>query len=105
MQAGLLNEKIELYRFIKVKNEYGELVTQTEKVRDCRAKVSHLSGSRTVRAEEIQYPYTKQFVVRIHIDIDENMWIKWRGKFYRVLSIDPNRELQQKTIIAEIVNE
>lgn len=105
MWAGFLNEKIELYKFVKVKNEYGELVTQTEKVRDCRAKVSHLSGSRTVRAEEIQYPYTKSFTIRIHIYIDENMWIKWKNHFYKVMSIDPNRELQQKTIIAEIVNE
>lgn len=105
MFSGVLNEKIELYRFIKVKNEYGELVTQTEKVRDCRAKVSHLSGSRTVRADEIQYPYVKQFVIRIHINIDENMWIKWDNHFYRITSIDRNRGLQQTTIIAEIVNE
>lgn len=105
MWAGFLNEKIEIYRFTKEKNAYGELIVRSEKVRDSRAKVSHLSGSRTVRAEEIQFPYNKQFVVRFGVNIDEDMQIKWRGHFYRILSIDPNRELQQKTIICEIVNE
>ena len=105
MYAGLLNEKIEIWRFIKEQNEYGELVTKSEKVRDSRAKVVHLSGSRILRNNEIQYPYSKEFVLRIHEPIDENMMIKWQEHFYRVLSIDRDREKQQTVVITEIVNE
>lgn len=103
--AGLFNEVIEIWRFTKTQNEYGELVTVTEKVRDSRAKVVHLSGSRSVRNNEIQYPYSKEFVLRIHEPIDENMMIKWHCHFYRVLSIDRDREKQQTVVITEIVNE
>lgn len=103
--AGLFNEPIEIWRFTKSKNEYGEEVVDSEKVRDSRAKVTHLSGSRTLRNNEIQYPYNKQFVLRIHEPIDENMMIKWEGHFYRVMSIDKDRQMQQQIIICEIVNE
>lgn len=103
--AGLFNEKIEIWKFIKEQNDYGEQVTKSEKVRDSRAKVQHLSGSRTLKNNEIQYPYNKSFVLRIHEPIDENMWIRWEGNFYRVLSIDKDRQMQQQTIICEIVNE
>lgn len=105
MWAGQLNEKIEIWRFNKVPNEYGEQVTVQEKVRDSRAKVTHLSGSRTMRNDEIQYPYNKQFILRIHEPIDEDMLIKWNKKMYRILSIDRNREMQWQNIIAEIINE
>lgn len=105
MYAGLLNEAIEIWRYTKTQNEYGELVTTTEKVRDSRAKVIHLSGSRTLRNNEIQYPYSKEFVLRIHEPINEDMMIKWQGHFYRVLSIDRDREKQQTVVITEIVNE
>lgn len=105
MWAGTLNEVIEIYRYDKLPNEYGETVVVKTKVRDCRAKVAHLSGSRVMRNDEIMYPYSKQFIIRIHEDIDEDMLIKWKGHFYRVLSIDADREKQWKNIITEIVNE
>ena len=103
--AGSFNEPIEIWRFIKEQNEYGELVTKSEKVRDSRAKVQHLSGSRTLRNNEIIYPYSKSFVLRIHECIDENMMIKWYDHFYRILSIDRDRELQHQVIVCEVVNE
>lgn len=98
-------QQIEIWRFIKTKNAYGEEIVTSEKVRDTRAKVAHLSGSRTLKNNEIQYPYNKQFVLRIHEQIDEDMLIKWEGHFYRVLSIDRNRDLQQTTCVCEVVNE
>ena len=103
--AGQFNEKIEVWKLDRVPNGFGETVVVETHVRDTRAKVTHLSGSRTIRNEEIMYPYSKQFIVRIFEDIDEDMLIVWKGKKYRILSIDTDRERQWKNILTEIVNE
>ena len=105
MFAGLLNEKIEVLKYIKTKNEYGEMVDTLNKEYECRAKVIHTSGSRQVLNSEIQYPYNKQFVIRIHVPIHEDNLIRWQGKLYRILSIDRDRQMQQTVIQTEVVNE
>lgn len=103
--AGLFNEPIEVYKFFTQKNDYGEEVTYREKVFSTRAKVGHISGSRTVINNEIQTPYVKNFVCRIYVPVFDDSFIKYEGKFYRVISIDTNKDLQQKVVIGEIVNE
>lgn len=103
--AGLFNEQVEIYKFFTIKNKYGEEVTDREKVFSTRAKVGHIGGSRTVINNEIQTPYMKNFVVRIYVPVFDDSYIKYKDKFYRVVSIDENREMQQKVIIAELVNE
>lgn len=103
--AGLFNEKIEIFRETKSQNDFGELVSSWTKQFSTMAKVSHMSGSRSVINQEIQYPYEKQFVVRMHVPILDDDRIFYNGKFYFVRSIDPDRTLWQKIIVAEIVNE
>lgn len=105
MFAGILNEKIEVYTLQKVKDEFGQEVTTPLLAHTYRAGVSHNSTSRTVINSEIQYPYTKFFICRIYADITENDWIKYDDKFYRILSIEENRALQNKRIDVEVVNE
>lgn len=103
--AGLFNEPVEIYRFFTVKNKYGEEVTDREKVFSTRAKVSHAGGSRSLINNEIQTPYIKTFVLRIYVPCFDDSWIKYRDKFYRVTSIDEDKAMQQKVVIAEEVNE
>lgn len=103
--AGLFNEPIEVYKFFTEKNEYGEEITIRNKVFSTRAKVGHIGGSRTVINSEIQTPYMKNFVVRIYVPVFDDSFIKYNGKFWRVTSIDEDKELQQKVVITEIVNE
>ena len=64
MWAGLRNEVVDIMRYTNAPNEYGEIVKTLTKEYTLRAKVNHLSGSRTVRNDEIQYPYAKTFVLR-----------------------------------------
>lgn len=104
MFSGLLNERIEVMKYIKVINEYGEPVDELHREYECRAKVIHNSGSRQVINSEIQFPYNKTFVVRIHVPIHEDNFIQWDGVLYRILSIDRDRNLQQTVISTEIVN-
>lgn len=103
--AGLFKEKIEIYREVKTQNQFGELVSSMQLVYTTMAKVTHMSGSRTVINSEIQFPYSKQFVVRKYVPVEDEDQILYNGKYYRILSIDPDPILWQQTILAELVNE
>ena len=105
MWAGLLNEKIEIYSPSSTRNSFGEQVDEMVLSYTTRAKVGHISGSRSVIDYEIQVPYQKNFVMRIYVPITEVDWIKYKGKFYRILSIEEDIQVQQKVIITELVNE
>lgn len=105
MFAGLLNEHIDIMKYTPTVNDYGETVNVLVKEYSTRAKVIHLSGSRTLRNDEIQYPYSKTFVLRYHAPINENNLIRWGNNLWRILSIDRDRGMQQCVIITEIVND
>ena len=105
MQAGQLNEKIQIYDLVKVKDDFGRISENRVLSYDTRAKVGHISGSRTVINSEIQTPYVKNFVIRIYVPVNDTSWIKYNDKFYRVTSIDKNTYMQQQVITAEEVNE
>lgn len=105
MKAGLLNEKIEIYEIEYVRDDYGAAKGTPKLIYTTRAKVGHISGSRTVINSEIQTPYSKNFVMRIYVPITDTCWIKYEGKYYRVLSIDEDKHIQQKVVVTEIVNE
>lgn len=105
MWAGLRNESIDIMRYSNQANEYGEIVKTLVKEYTTRAKVVHLSGSRTVRNDEIKYPYNKTFVLRWKSPITEDNLIRWQGKLWRVMSIDNDKDMMQTVVITEIVNE
>lgn len=105
MYAGLLKEPIEIYDMSSTINEYGERKNELVLTYSTRAKVSHNSGSRTVIDQEIQTPYVKTFVMRVYVPVKDDSWIRYEGYYYRVTSIDTDKDLQQKIVIAEIVNE
>jgi hypothetical protein len=105
MWAGLLEECIEIWDATTVKNDYGEAKETRALSYSTRAKVGHVGGNRTVINSEIQIPYQKNFVVRAYVPIKDTSWIKYNDKYYRVLSIELDRQLKQKIIITEIVNE
>ncbi|MBP5784548.1 MAG: phage head closure protein [Methanobrevibacter sp.] len=105
MWAGLRNESIDIMRYTSAPNAFGEVVKTLVKEYSTRAKVVHLSGSRIVRNDEIQYPYNKTFVLRYNSPITEDNLIKWQGKLWRVQSIDNDRAMMQTVVVTEIVNE
>ena len=57
MYAGLLNEVIEVYEFVKSKDIYGKITEERQFKFSTRAKVNHRSGSRAVINDNIQYTY------------------------------------------------
>lgn len=105
MDAGSLTERIEILTPTIVKNEVGEQETQYILKYSTRAKKINNSGSRNLENHEIVYDYVKTFEVRLYVDVNEFDRIKYKEKYYRILNIDTNKELQKITIHTELVNE
>lgn len=105
MRAGLLNEVISIFRQIEQQSDYGDISTSYQQVYTTRAQVEHSLGSRTIQNEEIFYDYSKKFTIRYYVDVMDTDRIFYNGKYYRVISIEPDTHKQQKTILTELVNE
>lgn len=105
MFSGLLNEKIDIYSFVKTKDDRGIITEEKTLKYTTRAKVIHKSGSRSVINDNIQFPYNKTFVMRIYVPITEDDWIFYEDKNWRVLSIDRDKGMQQIVVDTEIVQE
>ena len=103
--AGIFNEPVEIYDFVKTKSSQGIITESMELVYSTRARVSHTGGSRTVINDEITTPYSKNFVLRIYVPVTDTSWIKYENKNYRVTSIDKDRENQQQVITTQLVEE
>ena len=50
--AGLFNEVVDIMKYAPSTNEYGEVTKTLTREYTTRAKVVHLSGSRTVRNDD-----------------------------------------------------
>ena len=105
MDAGALDTKITILRLVSSRNEFGESVDQYKKLCDTRAQVLHNSGNKSDINYEMQYQMTKTFIVRKYVDVREFDRIGYRDHMWSIISIDDDRIMNNKTIIATIVNE
>lgn len=105
MRAGLLTEIIKIFSKKLFKNETGEEEILEVLKRRCRARVSTETGQRTLENDEVTYSFLKTFHLRIHIDVCLLDIIEYKGKRYRILDIEEDRLIQEKTIRAELINE
>ncbi|MDV3120789.1 phage head closure protein [Segatella copri] len=51
------------------------------------------------------FNYTKIFTIRYYHNIDEKDRILWKGKLYRILSVEPDRDKQSIIIRTELIND
>lgn len=105
MQAGLLNRQIEVYKPMNLTNSVGASTTQWNRIYTTRANVRQIGMNRGQQVNEIFYPNTKEFIIRSYHHLDEFYRIKYQNNFYRIVSIDRRREMNDIVIIAELVNE
>ena len=105
MRAGTLTENITvLYPNINI-NNVGEQTTEYIEKCKTKAKVEHSTGNRNIENNEIVFDYTKVFKTRYYLQINEYDRILWDNKQYRILSIEPNKEYKELTIIAELIHD
>ena len=105
MQAGLLKYIIDIQTVIIDKDEYGAETEQWQNVIQTKADVRYLNGSKTLQNNEIINLNQLQFIVRHYLTINEQMRIVHEEKKYRILSINNDRLMMKKTIIAELIND
>ena len=105
MRTGLLNKPIDILRPQVTINDYGEKQMDYIRHYHCRARVTYTGGSRTIENQEIIYPYTVNFEIWKHVDIDENDRIEYNKKQYRILNITVYDSQNKKVINTEEVNE
>ena len=105
MRAGLLKEQIEIWSKRLTVNEFGEEVEDWIKTYQTRARLVHDGGSRVVSNDEIVFTHSKTFQIRQYVPINELDRILWKGKFYRILNIEPDDVQMNKTIKTELIND
>ncbi len=105
MRAGLLKESIIIQELTSLKDGFGAINQSWANKSTVRAQVTSNNSTRKVENDEIVNPYTLNFIVRYHIDIQDNNRIIYDNKKYRILSIQKNLTLQMLTIIGELINE
>lgn len=105
MNGGRLKEIITIQRSTITVDEYGANQLQWKDYITTRADVQYDSGNRMNESNEIIYTYTKTFTIRVYHKVDEKDRIRWDGKYYRILSIEKDKDKQNLTIKTELINE
>lgn len=106
MESGLLKDIITFQEMTVTTDEYGHEITTFTDAFTTRADVIWNNGNRIVSNEEIFYENTVSFVVRYYCPVEDTMIIVYQDKKYRIISINPDKELyRNKTIISELINE
>lgn len=105
MKAGLLKEKISIYKPIVTKSDHGAQKLTYDLYYTTRSHVIHNSGSRDNESGEIFYSNSKTFIVRHYVPVNEHMQVEYNGKRYKIISIVPNKWYGNLEIYAEAINE
>ena len=105
-RAGLLSQVIKVETPDTIINEYGERVQTYHVSYTTRARVIHDRGSRDLANGEVFNSYSKTFLVRSYVPVSERDLIQYKGKKYRILTIeDRTEDYNDKQIVTELLNE
>lgn len=105
MMAGKLTERILIAYKLRHENELGEVEEYTYVPKyETKAQVIYKSG---VREENytIRTDYTIQFVIRFYHDVTETDRVLYNGNYYRIDSIERNRQYQLIKLNCTMVDE
>ena len=106
MEKGRLKERIYFEKLIVEKDEYGHEVYNYVHSYSTRAEIKYTNGNRLIDNQEIVYDNTRTFIVLSYVPILDTDRIKYRDKYYRILSVnDEYNKHNQKIVIAELINE
>ena len=105
MIAGILKEIVTIKRAAIVKNSFGEEVETWIDVTTTRAFVKQTTSQRTETNNEITYDFTKEFRVRYYVDVQPYDILVWNNQRYRIIQLDKQKDLQQITLITQLIND
>lgn len=105
MRSGLLTEVIKILQPQKIQSDYGEEKFEYVDWYTTRARVDFDPASRTVENDEVLFNTVLRLTVRLYVPVQDLDAIEWNGKRYRIISIQPKREFNEKYITVELINE
>jgi head-tail adaptor len=106
MRAGDLNEVFTLYNRSVSRTEYGEDKETWTAGSNYRCTVAANTGMITDEAGiEQMYSAALVFYCRQYVGVTYGDRLLWRGKYYNVLSVIPDRRKIMQTIKAELIDE
>ena len=105
IRAGLLTEPIDIMTSTITENRFGEETEEWNLKYHTKARLIHVGGNREIQNSDIFYASRKTFEVRIYVPVDDYDRIIWNDKWYRILNIDPNKDLGKKIISVELIND
>ena len=105
MRAGLLKETITIQNQISTKDIFGATSTLWIKKISTKAQVTNNSGNRINQNNEILHTYNKTFTIRLYHNVEDSDRILYKGKLYRIISIDREINTQLINIITELIND
>lgn len=99
MNAALLKESIEIYEIPIEQTDYGNIKDGTPVFKyKTRAYAQFDSQARVVSEGEVFYPQDRTFIVRYYVPVEERDRIRWNNKWWRIVSINPNKYYNDKEI-------
>lgn len=106
MEAGTLVDKVTFQKQEISVDDYGHESVSYVDAFTTRAEIKYNSGNRGIQNQEVFYDTTLTFAVRFYCQVEDTMIIKYDGKLYRIISINPEKcYYNRKTIVAELINE
>jgi len=101
---GTLRDKIDIYDEIRVGNATGEEEKSYQYSFSLRSQTSFMGGDRNLVGQMEGYGRVMKFKVHHSFTrYNERQVIQWRGDFYKIQSIDPDRSRQFNILSAERV--
>ena len=105
MMAGKLTERIVIAYKLRKENELGEVEECSYFPKyETKAQVIYKSGNR-VDDYSIQTEYTVQFVIRYYHNVAETDRVMYNGDYYRIDSIERNRQYQLQKLNCTMIHE
>lgn len=105
MRSGRLTNIVKILQPQRVESEYGEEKFEYVEKYITRAQVNFNPTGRTVENDEIVFDTTLSLTVRYYVPVEALDAVEWNGKRYRVISIQPKREFNEKYITVELIND
>ncbi|ULJ59748.1 phage head closure protein [Wielerella bovis] len=95
MQAGLLNNRVEIWHFHETEDETGATVQQWAVFLRLWADIRHLSGSQTIKADTQTERVKASIRIRFNEKIQSGMQVRYRGEIYQIDAV--LHDYQKKT--------
>ena len=107
MRAGAYKYNIAVQRQEVTTSAYGSDKVEWHTLCNTKAGVEYLNGGREIENHEIFFSWQIKFILHSYVPVQDEDRIAFDGKYYRILSIQPQKETtrNQITVITELINE